>query len=217
MSTASNLNIKRTDSLKSLCRIILLTAAFLISDSSAFAQKYAYVDTQYMLDNISEYKAANSQLDKLSNDWQKEIEDKYGAIDKLYKAYQAEQILLTEEMKRKRQDEISTKEKDVKDLQKQHFGYEGDLFKKRQELVKPIQDKIFNAVKKFADNGGYAVIFDKAGSTTMLFTNPKFDKSDDILQSMGYKAGKKGANADDKGTGTGTGTKSEPGHLPERK
>ncbi len=180
---------------------LLLIAAFMILGTTTYAQKYAYVDTQYMLDNISEYKAAQQQLDQLSIQWQKEIEDKYAAIDKLYKAYQAEQILLTEEMKRKRQDEISSKEKDVKDLQKQRFGFEGDLFKKKQELVKPIQDKIFNAIKKLASDGGYAVIFDKSGSTTMLFTSPKYDKSDEVLQSMGYKAGIKKDVGDGKGTG----------------
>src|ERR1700740_2779103 len=104
-----------------------IVAACLMISSATYAQKYAYVDTQYILDNISEYKAANQQLDQISLQWQKEIEDKYAAIDKLYKSYQAEQILLTEEMKKKRQDEITAKEKDVKDLQKQHFGYEGDL------------------------------------------------------------------------------------------
>jgi outer membrane protein len=204
-----------TTSYRKTVRRILLAAVFLIVGTSAYAQKYAYVDSQYILDNISEYKAANTQLDQISIQWQKEIEDKYSAIDKLNKAYQAEQILLTEEMKRKRQDEISSKEKDVKDLQKQRFGYEGDLFKKKQELVKPIQDKIFNAIKKFADNAGYAVIFDKAGSTTMLYTNSKFDKSDEILQSMGYKAGVKKDAAGDKGTG---GQKEPtPGSLPNRK
>src|ERR1043166_7334517 len=130
-----------------------LFAMLLIFSSAAFAQKYAYVNTQYILDNIPEYKAAMQQLDNVSLTWQKEIEDRYAIIDKLYKAYQAEQVLLTEEMKKRRQDEINTKEKDVKELQKQRFGYEGDLFKKKQELVKPIQDKIYNAVKKFAVDG----------------------------------------------------------------
>lgn len=189
---------------KALQSLVLVAVFMMFGSVIAYAQKYAYVDTQYILDNISEYKAAQQQLDQLSIQWQKEIEDKYAAIDKLYKAYQAEQILLTEEMKRKRQDEISSKEKDVKDLQKQRFGFEGDLFKKKQELVKPIQDKIYNAIKKLADNGGYAVIFDKAGSTTMLYTNSKYDKSDEVLQMMGYKAGTKKGTTDSKEPGTGT-------------
>lgn len=162
---------------------ILLCFAF----STSQAQKYAYVNTAYILDNIPDYKNAQQQLDNLSIQWQKEIEDKYAIIDKLYKAYQAEQVLLTEEMKKRRQDEITSKEKDVKDLQKQRFGYDGDLFKKKQEVVKPIQDKIYNAVKKMATDQSYAVIFDKSSDLIMLYTNPKYDKSNDILLAMGYK------------------------------
>src|SRR6188508_2554191 len=160
---------------------------FVLIASFASAQKYAYVNTEYILENIPEYKAAQQQLDNSSLQWQKEIEDRYTIIDKLYKTYQAEQVLLTEEMKKRRQDEINTKEKDVKELQKQRFGFEGDLFKKKQELVKPIQDKIYNAVKKLAQDGSYAVIFDKSSDLVMLYTNPKYDKSDDILTALGYK------------------------------
>lgn len=177
---------------------LIIASTFFIgmfASTSIFAQKYAYIDSQYILDNISEYKAANQQLDQLSISWQKDIEAKYTVIDKLYKDYQAEQILLTEEMRRKREQEITNKEKEVKEYQKQKFGYEGELFKKKQELIKPIQDKIFNAVKKMATDQSYAVIFDKSGDLVMLYTNPKYDKSDDILESMGYKAGNKGGDA----------------------
>jgi len=166
--------------------------------AGAFAQKYCYVDTQYILDNITEYKAAQQQLDQLSVNWQKDIEAKYAFIDKLYKDFQAEQILLTDEMKRKRENEIVGKEKEVKDFQKQKFGFEGELFKKKQELVKPIQDKIFNAIKKMATDQSYAVVFDKSSDLIMLYANPKYDKSDDILNSLGYKTGEK-----DAGTGAG--------------
>jgi outer membrane protein len=193
--------------------LLIIAGILLLSVSSSFAQKYAYVNSEYILENIPDYKNAQQQLDNLSITWQKEIEDKYAIIDKLYKAYQAEQVLLTEEMKRRRQDEITQKEKDVKDLQKQRFGYEGDLFKKKQELVKPIQDKIYNAVKKLATEGSYAVIFDKSSDLIMLYTNPKYDKSDDILTQLGYKpAAKGGAAAGTKSggstgtSGTGTGT-----------
>lgn len=191
---------------RSFSRIVpvLATVFFFSMTSVSVAQKYAYVSTQYILDNMTEYKTAQQQLDNLSLQWQKEIEDKYAIIDKLYKSYQAEQILLTEEMKKKRQDEITTKEKDVKDLQKQRFGYEGDLFKKKQELVKPIQDKVYNAVKKLATDQSYAVIFDRSGDLIMLFANPKYDKSDEILLSLGYKPGKKdaGEKSDKKESGT---------------
>lgn len=185
-----------------------LLAASLFTSSTASAQKYAYIDSQYILDNISEYKAAQQQLDQISISWQKEIESKYAAIDKLYKDYQAEQILLTEEMRRKREQEITNKEKEVKEYQKQKFGYEGELFKKKQELIKPLQDKIYNAVKKIATEQSYAVIFDKSGDLVMLYTNPKYDKSDDVLAAMGYKAGNKNAAPDGSGGG---GTKSTPG------
>jgi outer membrane protein len=158
--------------------------------TGAFAQKFAFVDTEYMLANIPEYKQAQGELDKTSMGWQKEIEAKYAEIDKLYKAYQAEQILLTEDMKKKREAEIVGKEKEAKEIQKQHFGVDGDLFKKRQELVKPIQDKIYKAVKELAEKQTYAIIFDKSSELTMLFTNPKYDKSDEILEALGYKAEK---------------------------
>ncbi len=192
---------------------LLAFAGFIIfTFSSANAQKFAYVNTQYILENIPDYKTAQQNLDNLSITWQKEIEDKYAIIDKLYKAYQAEQVLLTEEMKRRRQDEISQKEKDVKDLQKQRFGYEGDLFKKKQEFVKPIQDKIYNAVKKFATDQSYAAIFDKSSELIMLYTNPKYDKSDDILLALGYKPAAK-TTTTGKGTAPGTtdGGKSDDG------
>ena len=187
----------------------------MITSVTAHAQKYAYVDTQYILENISEYKAAQQQLDQISINWQKEIEAKYAVIDKLYKDYQAEQILLTEEMKRKREAEITTKEKEVKEFQKQKFGYDGELFKKKQELVKPLQDKIYNAVKKMATEQSYAVIFDKSSDLIMLYTNPKYDKSDDILLSMGYKAGNKG-NGDSKSSPSSTGTQMNQGGSEDR-
>jgi outer membrane protein len=181
--------------------ILVLAGILILSSTHSTAQKFAYVNTEYILENIPDYKTAQQNIDNLSITWQKEIEDKYSIIDKLYKAYQAEQVLLTEEMKKRRQDEISQKEKDVKDLQKQRFGFEGDLFKKKQELVKPIQDKIYNAIKKLATDQSYAVIFDKSSDLMMLYTNPKYDKSDEILTSMGFKpAAKSTAGPGTKGT-----------------
>lgn len=196
-----------------------LMAFALMAFSPAFAQKYAFIDSQYILDNISEYKAAQQQLDQLSINWQKEIESKYAVIDKLYKDYQAEQILLTEEMKKKREQEITTKEKEVKEFQKSKFGYEGELFKKKQELIKPLQDKIYNAVKKIATDQSYAVIFDKSGDLIMLYTNPKYDKSDEVLASMGYKAGNKSDGGSKPGAGSGSGSDTKSGGTPseERK
>jgi len=200
--------------MKKFVKFQLAVMMLLVFASAAFAQKYAYVNTEYILDNIPEYKAAQQQLDNMSIQWQKEIEDRYAIIDKLYKTYQAEQVLLTEEMKKRRQDEINTKEKDVKELQKQRFGFEGDLFKKKQELIKPIQDKIYNAVKKLAQDGSYAVIFDKSSDLVMLYTNPKYDKSDDILLALGYKPGKKDSGGASGGSDKGGTGKTSTGDKP---
>jgi outer membrane protein len=165
-----------------LKKTMIVAAILMASATVSKAQKYAFVDTEYILAKLADYGAAQKQLDQISIQWQKEIEAKYAEIDKLYKTYQAEQILLTEDMKKKRENEIINKEKEVKDLQKQRFGVDGDLFKKRQELVKPIQDKVFNAVQDLAKKDRYMVIFDKSGSLTMLYTDPKFDKSEAVLE-----------------------------------
>jgi outer membrane protein len=165
---------------------VLIFAGLVIMAGTAVAQKIGYVDTEYILNQIPEYKAAKAELDKASADWQKEIEGKYAEIDKLYKTYQAEQILLTDDLRKKRENEIVNKEKEAKDLQKQRFGTDGDLFKKRMELVKPIQDKVYNGVKTVAEKGGLAIIFDKASDMMMLYANTKYDKSDDVLVFLGY-------------------------------
>ncbi len=174
--------------MKRMLVIMLLTLPVL---TSLKAQKFCYVNTEYILENIPEYKSAMQQLDQISIQWQKEIEAKYAHIDKLYKDYQAEQILLTEEMRKKREQEIVNREKEAKELQKQRFGFEGDLFKKKQELIKPIQDKIYNAIKKMATDQGYAIVFDKSSDLIMLYASSRYDKSDEILLQLGYKAGTK--------------------------
>ena len=167
-------------------KVILVMILFLTTVGISFAQKIGYVDTDYILSKIPEYKAAQAEMDKTSIEWQKEIEAKYGEIDKLYKIYQAESVLLTDDMKKKRENEIINKEKEVKELQKQRFGVDGELFKKRQELVKPLQDKIYNAVKAVAERSGLAIILDKAGQVSILYANQKYDKSEDVLTYMGY-------------------------------
>ncbi len=153
------------------------------------AQKYAYVDTDYILENIPEYEDAQEELNELSMEWQKEIEEKFAQIDKLYKAYRAESVLLPEDVKGKREDEIIKAEKEAKELQKKRFGKDGDLFKKRQQLVKPIQDKIYNTIEALATSKNYIFVFDKAGSLTILFANPKYDLSDNVLEKLGYTVG----------------------------
>jgi len=168
---------------------ILVVAVFATAMLTASAQKFAYVNSQYILSKIPEYKAVQDQINQISIEWQKEIEGKYSEIDQLYKAYKADEVLLTDEMKQKRQAEIEQKEQAVKDLQKQHFGVNGDLFKKRQELVKPIQDKVFNAVQDLAEKSNLAIIFDQSSDdVSMLYANPKYDKSDEILKNMGYSS-----------------------------
>ncbi|MEI6575044.1 MAG: OmpH family outer membrane protein [Bacteroidota bacterium] len=170
-----------------------LVALFLFAVSGfSHAQKYAYVDSQYILDNLQDYKDAQEKLDALSVDYQKEVEAKFSEIDKLYKKFQAESVLLPDEMKKQREEEIVKKEKDAKDLQKKRFGKEGDLFKKRQELVKPIQDKVYNAVEDIATKKSYAFIFDKAGTISILYADPKLDVSDDVLKQIGGNVKTKG-------------------------
>ena len=151
--------------------------------------KFCFVDTEYILKHIPEYKSAQTQLDDISAEWQKEIDTRYAAIEKMYKSYQAEQVLLSDEIKAKREQEIVDKEKQVKEFQKQKFGFQGELYKKREELIKPIQDKVFEAVSKYADQYSYGVIFDKSGDATMLYTSAKLDKSNDIITALGYKPG----------------------------
>ncbi len=166
-----------------------IVLALLLTSSLAFSQSFGYVDTEYILENIPDYKDAQGELDKLSIEWQKQLERRYSEIDKMYKNYQAEQILLTEDMKVKREDEIIKKEKAAKEYQKQKFGVDGELFQKRKELVKPIQDKVYKAISEIANYKKLGVVFDKASALTMLYTNPKYNVSDAVLKKMGYKPG----------------------------
>jgi outer membrane protein len=154
---------------------------------SALAQKFAFVDTDYILQNIPSYKAAQDELNKVSEDWEAEIMAQYEEIEKLYKTYQSERVLLTDEMKRKREEEIISKENAVKDLQNKYFGPDGDLAKKRQELVKPIQDAIYKAVKELSAEGSYAIIFDTSSGASILYSNPRYDLSDEVLKKLGYR------------------------------
>lgn len=151
------------------------------------AQKFCYVDTDYILAQSPAYQSAQTELNNLSIQWQKEVEAKYAEIDLMYKNFQQERILMTEELAQKREAEIVQKEKEAKEFQKSKFGVDGELFKKRQELIKPIQDQVYNAVATMAVRDGYAIVFDKASDMTMLYTNPKYDKSDEVLEILGWK------------------------------
>jgi outer membrane protein len=154
---------------------------------SALAQKFAFVDTEYILENIPSFNAAQEELNKISESWETEITAEYEEIDKMYKTYQSERVLLTDEMKKKREEEIMVKERTVKELQNKYFGAEGDLSKKRQELVKPIQDALYKAVKELSAEGSYAIIFDTASGASILYSNPRYDLSDEVLKKLGYK------------------------------
>jgi outer membrane protein len=150
------------------------------------AQKFAYVDTDYILNKIPEFNQAQDKLDALSADWQKEIENKYADVDQMYRSYQQEQVLLTDGMKVKREEAIIKKEKSAKDLQQKYFGPEGELYIKRQELIKPIQDKIYDAIQQLATNSKYAIVFDSSSDLIMLYKNNNLDKSDKVLDLLGY-------------------------------
>lgn len=164
-------------------RSFLFFLLLLVSISS-FGQRFAYIDTDFILENMEEYQEAQKELDALSEQWQKTIEAKYTELEELRKAFKAEQILLTPEMIKKKEDEIKQKEEEARAYQKEKFGLEGELFKKRKELVKPIQDKIFNEIKEVADRNNYAIIFDVAGQSNILFADPKYDKSEEILRKL---------------------------------
>ena len=165
---------------------ILLLLAISFLTLSIQAQKFAYVDTDYILNKIPDFKQAQDKLDGLSADWQKEIENKYADVEQMYRAYQQEQVLLTDDMKEKREDAIIKKETDAKNLQKKYFGPEGDLYQKRQELIKPIQDKIYDTIQQLAADNKYAIIFDSSSDLIMLYKNNNYDKSDKVLELMGY-------------------------------
>lgn len=166
-----------------------LIAAFslMLTAFSANAQRYAIIDTKYVLDKIPEYKDANKKLEEMADAWQKEIDLLQADLDKMYRQLETEKALLTPELLKKREDEIFNKEKQVRDLQRRRFGFEGDYFRKKQELVKPIQDKVYNAVQRLATERLYDFILDKSEGITVIFADPKLDKSDDVLKILGVK------------------------------
>ena len=168
-------------------KMIFLLGFLVLTSAVVNAQKYAFVDSEYIRKNIPAFNTAQEQLDKLSKQWEKEVSDGYAVVEQMYKSYQNESVLLSQDMKTKREEAIVAKEKEMKELQNKYFGVEGDLFKKREELVKPIQDEILKAIKEIAVDGSYAVIFDTAAGGNIMFANPKFDISDQVLEKLGYK------------------------------
>ena len=168
-------------------KLSLVVCSIVFFAVSAAAQRYAIIDSKYILSKLPAYKESQTKLDQFSTMWQQEIESKQASLDKMYKDYDAEQVMLGDDLKKKREDELYNKEKEVRDLQKKRFGFEGDLFKKRQELIKPIQDKVYVAIQKLAVDKSYDFILDKSEGITVIFADPKLDKSDDVIKFLGVK------------------------------
>ncbi|MCR4680002.1 MAG: OmpH family outer membrane protein [Bacteroidales bacterium] len=164
---------------------LLLSAAIVLLAFTSFGQKYAYINSEYILSNMSEYKEAQAELDRVAVQWQREIEAKFAAIDSMYKKYQVEAITMPDQIKKNREEAIIAQERAAKELQKKRFGQNGDLFKKREELVKPIQDRVISTVNDYAKEKGFAFVFDTAGEMTIIYADPKWDINTIILQKLG--------------------------------
>lgn len=167
----------------------LLLIAVLVTGSIGLvqAQRYAVIDSHYILEKMPAYARAQSKLDSIAKQWQKDIDAKFHEVDNLYKQYDAEKVMLTDTLKKKRQDEIMNLEKQARALQQQRFGYQGDLYKERGTLVKPVQDEIYNAVQKLAAQHLYDFVLDKAGGISVFYADPKLDQSDAVLKILGLK------------------------------
>ena len=170
-------------------KIILVLFLTFTAFTAAMAQRFAYVDSDYILKHIPEYASSQKQLAALSDQWQKEVDGRFQEIDRLYKAYQADQVLMTPDIRKRREAEIVEKEKIAKDFQRQKFGPDGDLAKKSTELVKPIQDKVSKAVQAVAESENLDMIFDKNSEVIMLYASPRYDKSSEVITRLGLKAG----------------------------
>ncbi|WP_133274224.1 OmpH family outer membrane protein [Hymenobacter radiodurans] len=177
--------------MKKLLSSLFIVLAGLLTVSAAQAQKFGYVDSEFVMGKLPAYAAAQQELNTLSGNWQKDIENQKKDLDKLYRTYQAEEVLLTEAAKKKRQDEILKKEQEIKAYQNKIFGFEGQLFKKRQELTKPVQDQVFEAIERVAKKKQLAIVFDKAGDLTMLYTNPVHDYTEFVLEELGLASEEK--------------------------
>ncbi|MES2455569.1 MAG: OmpH family outer membrane protein [Bacteroidota bacterium] len=168
----------------------LFICLLVFSGLTVFAQKFAYVDTEYILKHLPEYKSSLSQLNVLSEQWQQQVDNNFGEIDKMYKAYQADQVLLTEDMRKRRENEIIEKEKQAKDFQRKIFGPDGDLFQSRTKLLSPLQDKVTKAIAEIAKAKFLDFIFDKSSEATMMiYASSTYDLSNDVIVRLGYKPG----------------------------
>ncbi len=178
-------------------KLVLALVAMVCATAQTSAQRIAFVNTKYILDQMPEYDEAQKELDKVSKQWQDEIDERHVQIKRMRESYNAEAILLTEEMKRSRLEEVDRREREAHDLQRRRFGPKGDLFKKRQELIQPIQDRVYDAIKEVAGTS-YVAVFDVGGqSSNLLFASEKYDKSDSVLRKLGIRPGKEGKGGGD--------------------
>lgn len=168
---------------------LLIALLLLAMIPMASAQKYAVVNTDYVLKSLPEYSSAQKRLDRYVADWQKELADKAAEVESMRADYEQESYLLPENLKKRRQEEIRTKEQEIRALQQQYFGAGGELDKRRAELLKPVQDRVYSVIERLASEKNYVMVFDKAGSATVLYANKKYDISDDVLEQLGVKPG----------------------------
>ena len=167
-------------------RIVLIAVALVAGFMAAQAQKFALVDMEYVLKNIPAYEMANEQLNQVSQRWQREVDELKKEADTMYKNYQADMVFLTDEQKKKKESEIVAKEKEASQLKYKYFGPQGELFKKQQSLIKPIQDEIYNACKKVCEDRGYQVIFDRASIQGAIYVSPRIDVTEEVISKLGY-------------------------------
>ncbi|EHQ29942.1 OmpH family outer membrane protein [Mucilaginibacter paludis] len=170
-------------------KIFLTLGLVLLMGAASFAQRFAYIDSDYILKHIPDYVSSQKELNALSAQWQKEVDARFQEIDRMYKAYQADQVLMTADMKKRREGEIIDKEKAAKDFQRQKFGPDGELTQRSNALVKPIQDRIAKAVQALAESENLDMVFDKNSEVIMLYANPRYDKSADVITRLGLKPG----------------------------
>lgn len=167
-------------------RIIALGSLMLLCSLAGMAQKFALIDMEYILKNIPAYEMTNEQLSQVSKKWQNEVEAIQQEAQNMYKTYQSDLVFLSAEMKTKREEEIVKKEQEAQDLKREYFGADGELYKKRTSLMKPIQDEIYNAVKEISDDKGYQLVMDRASAMSIIFASPKIDISNEVLIKLGY-------------------------------
>ena len=168
---------------------LFFTSVLALATSLLFAQRFAYVDSEYILSNIPEYNEALEEIDDLAIKWQKEIEERFQEIDRMFQRFQAEAPLLSEDMRKRRENEIIEKEREAKDLQRRRFGADGDLFKKRQETLRPIQDRVHSSIEKIASNRNFEFVFDRSDNANILYADTRRDISNDVLNDMGLRPG----------------------------